>query len=538
MKKYLFILLSITSSLSTLLAQNTCTDQGTTTNPDNPFEPRTTPTDPNGTVVFLNNKFDWRTNYYNWWEQINGNWLSSQILSPYTSINNPNLVGYIDKIPADNRPEDGWELITYGFGKFYNGNFNQEDHPRFILYNRYTGVLRIFLYYNMPISHSNYQTGRIRLSFSSNTTNTYQSAILTYTESIPVPLDEFTKRHAFNNINEINVTTGEWLVADFPMAYDPCTCLNTYDLLEVKLDLIENSSVTIEGRISTLDNLIVVNKAKSNNFPADYKGTLGSRIVAGSLDMINQGQKTFNSFSEFYADLNTILLHEKTSRSKDAKVDEVVNKIPLLIDAIPYLESAKGLIEFFTGGGMESNGNAISPISFEADVNLSGTIETTQPGTYQYLVVPGSIPQSSAQLNYIPMYNEILGVFNLVETPELEFTDYLLTPTPQCSPAFTSPPAVRQFKVTKPIAYAVNPAAHLEIEKFDATFTITYDKDEIFGPNQPIGDFFDDPIYNPVISMSGSVNGPIFTNRYFPRPFEEFVPGYPFNTLPYEERIN
>lgn len=60
-------------------------------------------------------------------------------------------------------------------------------------------------------------------------------------------------------------------------------------------------------------------------------------------------------------------------------------------------------------------------------MNLSGAIETTVNATDVLFVVPGSIPLTGMQDNYIPMYNEVLGIFNLLETPELEFVDYTWT---------------------------------------------------------------------------------------------------------------
>lgn len=532
MKKHIYITLWVCCCALAAMAQNSqCPELGIRTNPDNPFETRTTPVDANGTVIFLNNgKFDWREPYYTWWKQVNNIWLTHQLNSPYTTINNPNLVGYIDNIPADNKPEDGWELVTYNFGKLYDGSLVQTDHPRFILYNRYTGILRIFYYYNMPLANNDYQTARIRLSYKTDRTGSTQSALLTYVEKEAVALDDFTKRLGYTNINELNITSGQWLVADFPMAYDPCTCLNEYDLLDITLDLVLQSTVTLTGRIVTSDNLTVSNKSKTGTFPGDYKVGLNSQLVNtanGFIEVIGQGQKNFKTMKEFRDNLNTLLGSEKSGNSKSAKTS-AVSGFDQFLALEPRLGAAVGLINFFIGGGKTGGESNAAPITFDADIDIGGIVQTNVNAVHQYLVVPGSIPKPTYTTEYHPMYNEVLGIFNLLETPELEIVDYLYDRWSTCPGTFSSPPAVRHFKVTKPIQYAVNPAAHLEIEKFDATFTITYDAEDLHCI--PAQDYFITPPFatTPLVPLA-------FNKHVFPRPFEEFAN---LSALTYEERLN
>lgn len=533
MKKIIYVLTLIMYPYCSVLAQNDqCQEQGIRTNPDDPFETRTSPVDANGTVIFLNNgKFDWRTNPYSWTHTVNGITLTQNIISPYIQPGNPNTIGYIDNIPADNKPEDGWELVKYDFGLTLTGASIQTDHPRFILYNRYTGILRIFIYFNCPITHADYETGRIRLSYWTGTGGTLQSALLTYVEKEAVPLDDFNKRLGYINLNQTTSTTGQWLVADFPMAYDPCTCLFEYDLLYIALELVQNSTVTLSGRITTTDHLLVSNRKKVGTYPNSFKAEMNSKIVNtanGAIEVISEGQKTFKTSAEFLTNLSVLLNTEKNSNKKD-NMQDAIDNLNGVFGLAPELNAAVGLINFFIGGGKEGNQADGTPTSFDADVNIAGNIETTFPATFQYLVVPGSIPKPGTSIEYYPMYNEVLGVFSLLETPELEFVDYLWNNWPSCPSAYSSPPAVRHFTVTKPIQYAVNPAAHLEIEKFDATFTITYDAGN-FPSLVPPMDYFADPPFTVI-----NHNIPMLqTSRVFPRPFME----YGVTGATYEERLN
>lgn len=535
MNKILVLICCLFSGgFSGLFAQQNCGDNGTRTNPDNPFDLRALP--PNSTQFLNNGKFDWRQPYYQWWNSATTTY-SPDISSPFTTINNPNLVGYIDKLPADNKPEDGWELITYNFGKFYNGTFQTVDHPYFFLYNRYTGILRIFVYYNMPLANQDYQSARIRLSFKSDALGSNQSAILSHAERFTIPLDSYQKKESFGAINELLITSGQWLVADFPMAYDPCTCLNSYELLKVQVDLILNSTIDLQGKITTAEDLKVNNKVVSGNFPNDFKGGLTIKDInlASFNEAVKVGQKSYKSADDFRKELDRLAQKEKSSQTATRMLYDINNEFAPVLQIIPYVGAAIGIIDFFVSGGKSTDKNSLTPQTFEADVNLSGAIETTVNATDVLFVVPGSIPPTGVQDNYIPMYNEVLGIFNLLETPELEFVDYTWTnwSLNHCDQGRIILPAVRQFKVKKPIKFAVNPAAHLEIEKFDATFTITYGQEMFDGGIAKKTDLFETQIYNATTNTTQFSS----TERIFPRPFEEF-PFLSNPALPYEDRLN
>ncbi|NJM94398.1 MAG: hypothetical protein HC842_06805, partial [Cytophagales bacterium] len=55
----------------------------------------------------------------------------------------------MDTPHIDFLPEDGWELLAENMGR--PGDYDSAvQYPTFFLYNRYTGKLRLFLYYRSP----------------------------------------------------------------------------------------------------------------------------------------------------------------------------------------------------------------------------------------------------------------------------------------------------------------------------------------------------------------------------------------------------
>lgn len=75
-------------------------------------------------------------------------------------------------------------------------------------------------------------------------------------------------------------------------------------------------------------------------------------------------------------------------------------------------------------GGNSSTSQAVQgPVVFEANLTLDGNIKKfsaiSAPGFY----TPGFTTNSNT--NFIPTYNNILGVFNVLELPDFEFSNIL-----------------------------------------------------------------------------------------------------------------
>jgi hypothetical protein len=125
-------------SMNNLILEAQCL-KGITTNPDSPVN--TERADKRNTF------FDWRALTYN----VNSQYITtSQIESPFNQSNNLLVNHFLNN--QDRLPQDGWELIKYDMG--FNENGTPKTTPvgylHMVLYNKFTGVLRVFVAGDRP----------------------------------------------------------------------------------------------------------------------------------------------------------------------------------------------------------------------------------------------------------------------------------------------------------------------------------------------------------------------------------------------------
>ena len=118
----------------------------------------------------------------------------------------------------DMRKEDGWVLISRDFGTPWRAIYapDQKGSPYFILYNKYRGILRFFMWIR---TGSAFSSGAIQIEFD------YDNSFKTATLSLLKPRSYATDKVPMvaNNVGSALTIPMEdnWCWADFPMAYDP-----------------------------------------------------------------------------------------------------------------------------------------------------------------------------------------------------------------------------------------------------------------------------------------------------------------------------
>ena len=154
---------------------------------------------------------------------------SVKIKTPWETPNRWNIKQFYDALSLnkkiDNLPTDGWELIQYDLGTSVEPTTNP---PYLIIYNKYTGILRVFVYMPGDIYSEQTSGAYINLRFDGDFS---KSALLATADKELLSMEDFT------NVNQLAVAnkyytaqTDNWFMADFPMTYDPCTCHNpTYN---------------------------------------------------------------------------------------------------------------------------------------------------------------------------------------------------------------------------------------------------------------------------------------------------------------------
>jgi hypothetical protein len=162
--------------------------------------------------------------------------VDAYVPSPFDQDDNMNTEFLNDeqKIAKDFHPYDGWVLVRRKLGQPYYDYYSSVTNPYFILYNRYNATLRVFVFVTLE-SQANTQ---IDVSLQFNGAFKKASALLGAFEPFQKSVEDFVA----NRSNEPNLPDSladstvvmrvlnrsgslfYWAVADFPMAYDPCTC--------------------------------------------------------------------------------------------------------------------------------------------------------------------------------------------------------------------------------------------------------------------------------------------------------------------------
>lgn len=468
-------------------------------------------------------------NHFNWMSDLYNVYLpnSFAISGGPMPLGNPYLtnhsylqeINYFNFSPEDQvkdnidfHPEDGWELIHK-----YNGYevdevtylSNRElPGPHYILYNRYSGKLRIFT--ALSDREGNDQVVTI-LSFHLPNSNFKPSGLLSYNGEFAYPLDQETKRLSVSQGSSFPIM--DFFTAQFPMAYDPCVCHNRstlhidytgtdrVDLLlqgrligtSVPIDdsghdpllngrdfltqVTTNSNFSINGgtvTYSNIDKLVDMWKAPP---PLDFVQELGIGLVkAAMMGTTGWVDKTISGIVD--RNLSYGLNHAYLKITGDTTKLKVNTGIGVVSDLSRQL-----LGSWFPDRPRVPNINFL-----EAEMAMTGPIVDRDPlyGTDFKIAVPGSKDTQNPTFvpdAIYPSYNEALGVFALLKTPKVRFVY-----DPQWENLVSDEWGLQiqgdrkgkfYFQLDDDLKYAFNPAADVDIDKSSIHVSLIIKNDAI-----------------------------------------------------------
>ncbi|MCH2217245.1 MAG: T9SS type A sorting domain-containing protein [Flavobacteriales bacterium] len=350
--------------------------------------------------------------------------------SPWYSVqdNNQNVNAFRLETEKSFEPADGWVLIQRDFGT----PDKKVNHPYFILYNKYSGILRFFIAIGAVEGEAN--SAVITLTYGANTS---RSAVLENhtANKFRHALDRFD-----NNVppimvpNKYSFDLPYWMHADFVMNYDPCTCRNLSQLF-FKVDLISESDLTFS-----------LNGKQVQQFDETGNGGIDS-----FQDLVKIGEESVKA---------GVTAH-KTTKSGLKMIADIFpgasSNFPFAENAafniIPGLGAAVGVAGFLSGAFKDEKP---TPIVYDIKLNAKGKIKTVLPHSERFFEVPGS-----DNLNLIPPtiveYNNPMGVFNLIETPSLIFKEEIVTG----DDGFISH-IRRTYQLEDRLQYVINPAIDIK----------------------------------------------------------------------------
>jgi hypothetical protein len=426
--------------------------------------------------------------------------------SPYHPSNftsQPNTT-YIHSDPGegDYHPDDGWALVAARMGL---DAASAVRFPQFIIYNRFESKLRYFAYVADKVGIDQIQ---VEIRFSKGAENfTHVSAAL---EHVFTPMDVvdgyFDKGIIITTPNEYREQSGIWLMADIPIAYDPCTC-QYGSMLSVLTRSIgfQNFYFTLEGGgdiVQIIDGEEVVNQ---NERFANKLGKLSEGVSKGNSAyksaselikvtenlLVNQANKKltpdirealiaggFSGNDLTLDDVRSLWNQQQSGTASQELLNATKHLFPKKVssvipnwikDAIPYANTAFALLDFIVGGGKSA---PPKPMHFQADFQFVGqgvSYDSTDLDGMDFRV-PGSKPVY--QLLYAPVYDEVMGVLNLVEKPVLyqaSEESFIYWEDEENQEENLAHVHEYSLMLSKPLRYALNPASGLDLSDIRAS---------------------------------------------------------------------
>ena len=308
----------------------------------------------------------------------------------------------------DRKRSDGWELIYNTFTNSAPGNI---QNPYFVLYNKYRGLLRIFLYTTTQfISSSTYLQDGISVI-----TN-QQTSLLNFVGNDIVDGSKknmnYQQMQPASNDGSMPLASNKWYMMQYEMAYDPNISQIPYNQIQLNWNLNYYNVETIDLG-GTLQGTIkgTIGESTSNNLFAPLKNlgeTIGKGVIAGVGQKILSDHEINSETGENNLGLNNKVFKAASTGMKNA-VSAAAGNIPGAII---------GLLSAIIGGAKTTPIPVSLNVATEIKLKGNGTNSGSFPSMPVSFWVPGTnIPSST--VGYITLYNKKLVVLNFIGKPDV-----------------------------------------------------------------------------------------------------------------------
>ncbi|SDQ01694.1 hypothetical protein SAMN05428975_5939 [Mucilaginibacter sp. OK268] len=305
----------------------------------------------------------------------------------------------------DHKAADGWVLVYNTFNPNAVGTL---QNPYFILYNKYRGLMRVYLYTTTQFVYpSTYIVDGVSV------VSSHGSSMLNFLGTDIV--DPSQNQTNFSQIEPAPtdgsqpLAANKWYMLQYELAYDPQIATLSYQ--DIQLSWFTNfnsvSKISLGGtETGTIKSPVSAPGTALNT--ALQKG--GTVLGTGALGVIGQG--ILQDHGNDSTGKNDLGLSAGIFKSL---FKGVTGAISGAAGGIPG--AVVGLFSAIIGG---SSSTPTINLNLNSQITLSGTQTTAGsfPSSPTSIYVPGTNISSSAQ-NYVPLYNQTLGVFNLTAKPTI-----------------------------------------------------------------------------------------------------------------------
>lgn len=356
--------------------------------------------------------------------------------SPFVDASTPKL--YQISQSQDYTHAKGWELLTRNFGCS-----KVVGYPYFVLYNRYSGLMRIFVY--QPVNQPQYSGITVQIT----PVQDPYPATTAMGDPIQAAPDQFQNTGSTSTIGARVIAVSEpsgsggWSVAEFDPAFDPNINNSIYSGAALQFAVYgvvtyglqaKIGGTTISGSQSNLNyspkTAPSSNSSGLTTFTADGEqfATFGKDIS----DLMTSVNKTASgvvaspkvqppvtdTLSAVYQLLKQMQKTQAATSSVSSFSSYVSSLSTFLNDAGGVFKVAGAIIGLFTSG---KNTPAAAPVYTTYNLTLTGTL-TAQYMSEAFIVrVPGTVQTNNNNGTY---YQCPLGIVNINVTPTADTVQY------------------------------------------------------------------------------------------------------------------
>jgi hypothetical protein len=501
MKKIILYILGIFCiSMAYKSVAQVCPDTVTqiSTNYLNPINTQFAITHPAPKVNPFVNKFNWSGfDGYGFAEipiNLDANWISSinngTLISPYASMNYG--YNYINKKLSGLNPrtieemidsldwtwENGWELMYLHNGYFPNGDkinipnadrvfpreysIAQDRMPLYMIYNRYTGKLRMFATISThEWSDVNYVNNNLgyRVGLNQNV-NVQVSGIFRHMGNYDRPLDMITINTGVTAVNSYKNNDLQFFTNDFQLGYDPCVC-NYATNINFEVVGITQYYADLYGRSLQL-------QVPVNEVSADFltNSSINQANESGASLMYYKSQKMYEDYMQQLEEYNSDLkdYNSTGNRLKKAALDLAKKAVSTAVGtAFPapelkkfilgnaitlkgkswpdtstvdgWIKAAREASKSIVGKGFDHLTNGFiadkpyaptMPMATLSEMRITGNITGTRRLGISGLYTPGSFYGADVYPHQYPVYNKPTGLFALLEKPQISIYNSII----------------------------------------------------------------------------------------------------------------
>lgn len=389
------------------------------------------------------------------WDWTKHDWFTSRsISSPFVSSNHTG----VDVTTDHCQPEDGWVLFIRKIMNTDTENTTEDTcmelragQKYFSLYNRYTGILRTFIYHQ----DANFNSGdyfRVIMEVSEgNQENPYaKHGLFNIAGAVSYSNEEINGMSTNQIEYYCNYITRGWIVVDIPLSYYKFAGDGPY-YLNYFVNSVDKATITLDG---TFD-------LKSGDYIDENPDiTTGVSNLSGHIKHVTNTKNNIQGVGEDLTRIGGELqggLNDSLGNSL-VNLGNAITSITSPFDVV--FEGFQFLASFFDFGGS-------SPVTYsyyKGTINLSGTISNKAPEGFISLLIEPNFDVERADFPFFfkKYFFVKLGLFNAKNLPYIK----IVTDTfevQDMSPGYQRALGVR---VTDLINIVINPAIKAELKHY------------------------------------------------------------------------